>query len=124
MNKMRKISGTIAKLAVTALVSGLLVAGTIASVSAADYGEWWTSDIRYNWTGCSTVGTRNNSGRDSIVNLWILRANKDEMGYSQKAAGHYVVVSHTCWGQPGLDRYGSVQVVEGKQRDPFFRENG
>ena len=124
MNKMRKISGAIAKLAVTALVSGLLVAGTIASVSAAEYGEWWTSDVRYNFTGCSTVGTTNISGSTKKVNLWVLRSTGDEMGYSQKKTPDNETVSHTCWGQPFLDRYGSVQVPAGSQRNPFFHENG
>lgn len=124
MNKTRKISRIIAKLAVATLASGLLVAGTVASVSAVDYGDWWTSEIRYNFTGCSTVGTTNISGVKKNVNLWVLRANGDEMGYAQIPAVNNETVSHTCWGQPFLDRYASVEVPSGRQRNPFFHENG
>ena len=101
-----------------------LVVGFIGIAFGSEYGEWWTSSVEWNSTGLSTVGTTNISGTGKSINFWVLRANKDEMGYANKWVENGKAGSHSCWGQPFLDRYGSIQVPGGKQRNPYFHVNG
>ena len=68
----------------------------------------------------SQVGTVNRSSYSGF-DLFVFRANHDQMGYKQVYLNTNQVGEHTMWGQPLLDRYGVVVPYNtGVVHDPWF----
>lgn len=85
----------------------------------AHTGRWRSANL-WDGNGMSQVGTVNRSSYSGF-DLFVFRANHDQMGYKQVYLNTNQVGEHTMWGQPLLDRYGVVVPYNtGVVHDPWF----
>ena len=106
-------------------LSTLTVFALLLSINTVFAAEGiWVSSTKYDFDGVSTTESTYNGGGNynEPITLYVRTGSGAEVGKLNTVYNQGQMAKHTCWGQPFLNRYGSV-VVSGKViHSPYFYE--